>query len=167
MVRESSGGCNTIVRGTPLCHMFPSWTLLLLPMCLPPSDTSSASRCVLRLPMCLPLCDSSSTSRPVSRTASHHGPVFRLPSYSIPWLPGLPPPSRDIPQCLAQSAPHPPWHPLHCYIFHCTSACSGHTAGLPLLCHILWLHHCVSHHSAMPSGCSALPTRCTMSHDVA
>jgi len=136
-------------------------------MRLPPPDASSAFRCVFRLQMQLPLRDSSSAPRPVSRTASHHGPVFCLPSHSIPWLPGLPPPFRNIPQCLAQSAQHPPWHPLHCYVFHCTAAHSGHTARLPPLCRILWLHYCVSRHSAMPSGCSALPTRCAMSHDVA
>ena len=85
--------------------------------------------------MHLPLRDSSSASRPVSRTASHHGPIFRLPSHSIPWLPGLPPPSRDIPQCLARSAQHPPWHPPHRYVFRLTTAHSGHTASLPPLCH--------------------------------
>jgi len=153
------------VRGTPLCHAFLSRTLLLLPTRLPPSDASSAFRCVFRPQMCLPLRNSSSASRPVSRTASHHGPIFRLPSHSIPWLLGLPPPSRDIPQCLARSAQHPPWHPPHRYVFCYTAACSGHTTSLPPLCRILWLHHCVSRHSAMPSSCSALLTRCAMSCD--
>jgi len=113
--------------------------------------------------MCPPPSDVSSASRPVSRAASHHGPIFRLPSHSIPWLPGLPPPSCDIPQCLAQSAQHPP----HRYVFRCTAARSSHTASLPLLCRILWLHHCAFRHSAMPSSCSTLPTRCAMLHDVA
>ena len=107
-------------------------------------DTSSTFQCVFCLPMCLPPSNVSSASRPVSRTTSHHGPVFRLPSHSIPWLPGLPPPSCDIPQCLARSAQHPPWHPPHCYIFRYTAAHSGHTASLPPLCRILWLHHCIS-----------------------
>ena len=157
------------MRGTPLCHAFPSRTLplLLLLTPLPPSDASSAFQCVFHLQMHLPLRDSSYASRPVSRTASHHGPVFRMPSHSIPWLPGLPPPSHDIPQCLAWSAQHPPWHLPHRYVFCCTAARSSHTTSLPLLCRILWLHHCVSCHSAMPSSCSALPTRCVMSHDVA
>jgi len=142
-----------IVRGIPSCHTFLSQTLLLLPTHLPPSDASSTFwcifcllicllpldasstfRCVSCLQMRLPLRDSSSASRPVSRTASHHGPVFRLPSHSIPWLLGLPPRSRDIPQCLARSAQHLPWHPLHCYVFRCTAARSGHTASLPPLC---------------------------------
>jgi len=73
----------------------------------PAPDASSAFQCVFRLQMCPPPSDVSSASRPVSRTASHHGPIFRLPSHSIPWLPGLPLPSRDILQCLARSAQHP------------------------------------------------------------
>ena len=50
---------------------------------------------------------------------------------------------------------------------HITAARSGHTTSLPPLCRALWLHHCVSCHSAMPSGCSTLPTHCAMSHDIA
>ena len=119
------------VRGTPLCHAFPSRTRLLLPTHLPPSDASSASRVTFRLQTCLP---------------------HRLP----PWP--RPPPAFSQ---------HPPWHLPHRYVFRCTAACSGHTASLPPPCRILWLHHCVSRHSAMPSGCSALLTHCTMSHDVA
>jgi len=138
--------------------------IFCLPIRLPPLDVSSAFQCVFRLQMHLPLCDSSSTSRPVSRSASHHGPVFCLPSHSIPWLPGLPLPSCDIPQCLAWSAQHPPWHPPHRYVFRCTAACSSHTASLPPLCHILWLHHCVSRHSATPSAAplSRPAARCCM-----
>jgi len=71
-------------------------------------DVSSTFRRVFRLPMRLPPRDSSSASRPVLRATSHYGPVFRLPSCSIPWLLRLPPPSRNIPQCLARSARHPP-----------------------------------------------------------
>jgi len=58
--RRCFPGGGVIVRGTPLYHAFPSQTLLLLPMCLPPSDASSAFRCILRLPMCLPPPDASS-----------------------------------------------------------------------------------------------------------
>jgi len=117
-----------------------------LPFCL---GLCFCSWCVFRLPMHLPPRDSSSASRPVFRTASHYGPVFRLPSHSIPWLLGLPPPFRDIPQCLAQSARHSPWHPLHRYVFRCTAARSRHTASLPPLCRIFWLHHCISRCSAL------------------
>jgi len=109
--------------------------------CLSVSDSASAP-------------DTSSASRPVFRAASHYGPVFRLPSHSIPWLLGLPPPFRDIPQCLARSAWHSPWHPLHHYVFRCTAAHSGHTTSLPPLCRI-----CISR-------CSALLTRRIMSRDV-
>jgi len=38
------------VRGTPFRHAFPSRTLLLLPTPPPPSDASSAFRCIFRLP---------------------------------------------------------------------------------------------------------------------
>ena len=124
------------VRGTPLCHTFRSRTLPLLHMRPPPSDASS----VLRL---------------VIRAASHHGPVFHLPSHSTPWLLGLPLPSRNIPQCLAQSAQHPPWHPPHRYVFRCTATHSGHTASLPPLCRIFWLHPSCT--TASPTALLCLP----------
>ena len=49
------------VRGSPLCHAFPSRTLLLLLTRLPASDVSSGFRCIFRLLMCLPPPDASST----------------------------------------------------------------------------------------------------------
>jgi len=51
------------VRGTPFRHAFPSRTLLLLPTPPPPSDTSSAFRCIFHLPMHLLPSNVSSASR--------------------------------------------------------------------------------------------------------
>jgi len=78
--------------------------------------------------------------------------------------PGLPPPSRDIPQCLAQSAQHPPWHLPHRYVFCCTAACSGHTTSLLPLCRALG---CTTASPATPLCLPAAPlsqpaVRCRM-----
>ena len=129
----------------------------------PSSNAPSTFRLVIHLTMCLLPHDSSSTPRPVFHAASHHGHISHLPSHSIPWLPGLPPPFHNILQCLAQSAWHFPWHPLHHYVFHYTAS---------LLATLLAFHH-----SATPSGCTTTspaaplsqPTTryCMMSQDVA
>ena len=128
MVRESGGSCNTIVRGTPLCHVFPSWTLLLLPTCLPPSNTSSASRCVLRLPMCFPPPDVSSASRLIFHLQTclpHRLPWSRLPPAFLqhPLAAGT---STTIPRHSAMSrpvrsaSPLASAAPLHLPLYLCT-----------------------------------------------
>ena len=62
-------GGGVIVRGTPFRHAFPSRTLLLLPTPPPPSDASSASRCVFRSATRLTPPDLSPA--PASRSMSH------------------------------------------------------------------------------------------------
>jgi len=61
--RRCFPGGGVIVRGTPLCHAFPSRTLLLLPTGLPPSNVSSAFQCIFCLQMCPPPSDVSSAPR--------------------------------------------------------------------------------------------------------
>jgi hypothetical protein len=76
-----------IVRGTPFRHAFPSRTLLPPP---PPSDASSAFRCIFRLPMRLPPPDASSAPRLVSRLQTcllHLPPAVCLISRGISHLP--------------------------------------------------------------------------------
>jgi len=78
------------VRGTPFRHAFPSRTLLLLPTPPPPSDASSAFRCIFRLPMCLPPPDASSAPRLVLRLQTcllHPPPTVCLISRGISRLP--------------------------------------------------------------------------------
>ena len=104
--RRCFSGGGVIVRGTPLCHAFPTWTQPLLQMHLPPSDASSASRLAFR-------------------TTSHHSPAFRLSSHSITWLLGPPPLSCNI----------PPLHALSRHTAApsgCTVASSSRCKGNPL-----------------------------------
>ena len=143
-------------KGNPLHHAFLSWTLPPLQMCLLPFNASSTFWCVFCLLMHLLPSDVSPALWLIFHATFHYGSVachlFCLPSHNIPWLPGLPPPSHDILQCLAWSTWHVPWHPPHHCIFHCTAA----LLYLPLLC------------CAFQLLCSPdlLMWCCVMSHDV-
>jgi len=124
-------------------------------------DVSSTFQCVFRLMTHLPPPDLSSALPPTMVPSS---------ACLLTASPGCrdfhchPTTFRNVSPGPLGTTRHPPWHPPHRCIFCCTAAHSGHTTSLPLLCRILWLHHCISHCSAMPSGCSTLLTHCTMLH---
>ena len=125
--------------------------VLCLPMCLPPPDASSASRLVFRLQTCLPHClPPWSCLLPAFSQHSLAAGTIAIPRHSAM--------SRPVCSASPLASATPLRLPLYCCTFR-------HTASLPLLCRILWLHHCVSRHSAMPSGCSTLLTHCAMSRD--
>jgi len=114
-------------------------------------DASSAFRCVFRLQTCLP---------------------HRLPPWScLPPAFSASPGCRDFhchPATFRNVSPSPLSMPLGIRCTAMSSAVLLHVPATPLAFRrTLLLHHYVSHHSAMPSGCSALLTRCTMSYDVA